>query len=65
MNISKKEYESYKRYLKDRESGRILTPDSLRLICVSCNNDAEEIGKQILIALTKMEGEINNVCINY
>ena len=57
MNISKKEYEGYKRYLKDRESGKILTPDSLRLICASCNNNAEEIGKQVFMALARMEGK--------
>lgn len=32
----------------DKEHGRILTPDGLRLICSACNYDQTEIGKIML-----------------
>ena len=45
--ISKKEYEEYKSLCYDRDHGRILTPDGLRLICEGLNRDPEAIGKHI------------------
>ena len=42
--ISKKEYEEYKSLCYDRDHGRILTPDGLRLICEGLNRDPEAIG---------------------
>ena len=39
--ISKKEYEEYKSLCYDRDHGRILTPDGLRLICEGLNRDPE------------------------
>jgi len=48
-------------FCRDRNSGRILTPDGLQLICAACNYDAEAIGKQMLetFAKYKSEGIIN------
>ncbi len=52
--ISKKEYEEYKSLCYDRDHGRILTPDGLRLICEGLNRDPEAIGKHMLETLAKM-----------
>jgi len=46
--ISNKELEDYRKLCKDRNEGKILTPDGLRLICQACNYNPEEIGKQML-----------------
>ena len=37
--ISKKELEDYQQLCKDRNNGRILTPDGLRLVCDGLNKD--------------------------
>ena len=37
--ISKKELEDYQQLCKDRNNGRILTPDGLRLVCEGLKND--------------------------
>ena len=37
--ISNKEYEKYQQHLTDQLHGRTLTPDGLRLIGVSFDND--------------------------
>jgi len=42
--ISNKEYEKYQQYLTDQLHGRTLTPDGLRIICTSLENDSENIG---------------------
>ena len=55
--ISKKEYEEYKSLCYDRNHGRILTPDGLRLICEGLNRDPEAIGKHMLETLAKMRQE--------
>ena len=44
----------YDQLCHDRTYGRILTPDSLRFICVACNYDAEAIGRHFLEALSKV-----------
>lgn len=46
--ITKKELEDYKQLCKDRNEGKILTPDGLRFICRACNYNPEEIGKTML-----------------
>ena len=46
--ISKKELEDYQQLCKDRNNGRILTPDGLRLICEAYKNDPESIGKHLM-----------------
>lgn len=42
---------------KDRNNGRILTPDGLRLICEGYKNDPESIGKHTLEALARMQNK--------
>ena len=46
--ISKKQYDDYKQLCKERDEGRILTPDGLRFICEAYNYDPEAIGKHML-----------------
>ena len=55
--ISNKEYEQYQQYQTDKLHGRILTPDGLRLICASFDNDPEQIGKHMLEMLAKFKTE--------
>ena len=55
--ISNKEYLKYLEYKKATISGRILTPDGLKLICQSYNNDPVEIGKHFLETLNKFKHE--------
>ena len=38
-------------------SNRILTPDGLRILCASLDNDSEKIGKHMLEMLTKFRSE--------
>lgn len=51
--ISNKEYEKYQQYQTDKLHGRILTPDGLRVICASLDNDPEKIGIHMLEMLAK------------
>lgn len=53
--ISKKELEDYQRLCKDRNNGRILTPDGLRLVCEGLNKDPEAIGKHFLEVLARFQ----------
>ena len=53
--ISKKEYEEYKKLCYDRDHGRFMTPDGLRLICESYNKNPEVIGKYMLEALDRIQ----------
>ena len=46
--ISNKEYEKYQQYQTDKLHGRILTPDSLRVVCAGLDNDPEKIGIHML-----------------
>lgn len=55
--ISNKEYESYRQYLTDKLYGRVLTPDGLRVICASLENDPEKIGRHMLEMLAKFRSE--------
>lgn len=55
--ISNKEYESYQEYQHNKLYGRVLTPDGLRLICSSLDNDPEKIGKHMLEMLVKFRNE--------
>ncbi len=54
--ISKK-LEDYQQLCKDRNNGRILTPDGLRLICEAYKNDPEAIGKHILETLARIQNK--------
>ena len=53
--ITNKEYIEYQEYIKAKAHGRILTPDGLKLICQSYNNDPVEIGKHFLQTLHRFE----------
>lgn len=55
MYIKKDEYQRYQKYLKEKQSGQILTPDGIRLICAANNYNAEAIGKHILTVLARLE----------
>ncbi len=52
--LTKKQLADYEQLCRDRNSGRVLTPDGLRLICAACNYDAEVIGKHFLELLPKI-----------
>ena len=43
--ITKKQLEEYEQLKKDRDNGRLLTPDGLRFICEANNYDPKTIGK--------------------
>lgn len=53
--ITKKQLEDYQQLCKDRDSGRILTPDGLRFICEAHKYNAEAIGKHMLETMTKIQ----------
>ena len=55
--ITNKEYEAYQQYQSDRLHGRVLTPDGLRFICASLDNDPEKIGKHMLDMLVKFRND--------
>lgn len=52
--IKNSEYEEYLKYLRDKNNGRILTPDGLQLICQANDYDAEKIGQHFLEVLPKI-----------
>ena len=52
--IKNSEYEEYQKYLRDKNNGRILTPDGLRLICQANDYDVEKIGQHFLEVLPKI-----------
>ena len=56
--ISKKQLEDYERLCHDRNNGRLLTPDGLRVICSANDYDAEAIGKYFLELLPKVTKEV-------
>ena len=57
-NISKQQLEDYEKLCKERDRGRLLTPDALRFICSAYNYDATAIGQHFLELLpTLPKGE--------
>lgn len=46
--IKNSEYEEFQKYLHNKNNGRILTLDGLRLICQANDYDAEKIGNTFL-----------------
>ena len=48
VNISKAEFNELQKLKGERDAGRVLTPDGLRVICESFDNDPEQIGKHLL-----------------
>ena len=57
LTITKKQMEEYERLRRDRDNGRLLTPDGLRLICAAYENDPEKIGIHMLEMLAKFRNE--------
>ena len=55
--ITKKQLADYEQLCKDRNNGRVLTPDGLRLICAAYENDPEKIGIHMLEMLAKFRNE--------
>ena len=55
--ITKKQCEEYERLRRDRDNGRVLTPDGLRIICAAYENDPEKIGTRMLEMLAKFRNE--------
>ena len=49
--LTNKQYEAYMKMLRDKEEGRLLTPDGLRLICSANEYDPEKIGLHMLTVL--------------
>lgn len=55
--ITKKELEDYQQLCRDRNNGKILIPDGLRLICEAYKNDPEAIGNHMLVTLIRMQSK--------
>lgn len=55
--ITKKQQAEFEQLRRDRDNGRILTPDGLRLICAAYDNNPEKIGIHMLEMLAKFRGE--------
>ena len=53
--LSKKQIAEYEQLFRDRDNGRLLTPDGLRFICDACDNDPEKIGKHFLEVLASFK----------
>lgn len=49
--LTNKQYEEYMKILRDKEEGRLLTPDSLRMICSANEYDPKKIGIHMLTVL--------------
>jgi hypothetical protein len=45
--ITNKEYEAYQQYQTDKLYGRILTPDGLRIVCASLDNDPDRNRREV------------------
>ena len=52
--LTQKQIAEYEQYCYDRDHGRLLTPDGLRVICEACNYDPEAIGKYFLELLPRI-----------
>lgn len=52
--LTQKQIADYEQLCHDRNNGRLLTPDGLRLICAANNYDAEAIGRHFLELLPKI-----------
>ncbi len=57
QKMTKKQIEDYEQLCRDRNSGRLLTPDGLRFICEANNYDPEAIGRHFLETLARINSE--------
>ena len=55
--ITKKQMEENERLCRNRDNGRVLTPDGLRLICAAYENDPEKTGIHMLEMLANFRNE--------
>lgn len=53
--LTQKQIADYEQLCRDRDSGRLLTPDGLRFICAAYNYDPEAIGQHFLEQLADMK----------
>ena len=47
VKLTNKQYEVLSQLWKDKENGRLLTPDGLRFVCAANDYDAEKIGQHL------------------
>ena len=52
--LPQKQIADYEQLCRDRNNGRLLTPDGLRFICEANGYDPEAIGRHFLEVLAKM-----------
>ena len=55
--LTEKQINEYEQLCRDRDNGRLLTPDGLRFICEANNYDPEAIGKHLLEVLGQMKAQ--------
>ena len=55
--ITKKQLEEYEQFRRDKDNGRILTPDGLRFLCEANHLDPEAIGKDILDTYVRFKAQ--------
>ena len=53
--LIQKQIADYEQLCRDRNNGRLLTPDGLRFICEANDYDPEAIGRHFLEVLAKMQ----------
>lgn len=53
--LTRKQIADYEQLCRDRDSGRLLTPDGLRFVCAAYNYDPEAIGQHFLEQLADMK----------
>lgn len=51
QKLTDKQYNEYQKMLREKEEGRLLTPDGLRTICSAHEYDPEKIGLHFLTVL--------------
>lgn len=56
--ITDREYKEFLKYKAEKNSGRLITMDLLRIICGANNDEPEAIGKEILniVEIAKIAG---------
>lgn len=58
QKMTKKQIEDYEQMCRDRNNGRLLTPDGLRFICEANNYEQEAIGRhflEVLVHINKVQ----------
>lgn len=53
--LTQKQIADYEQFCHDRDNGRLLTPDGLRMICSAYKYDPVAIGRHFLEMLAKLE----------